>query len=83
MIEKYVPSSAKIGDPVHRFFQHAQQINGGRMDRYAAVAGTGLPLGYHDASRLALWRYAQNYTLADRFFQATFGNTTINHLWLV
>ena len=34
LIDPYVPSSQKTPDPVHRYYQHILQINGGKMDRY-------------------------------------------------
>lgn len=39
-ITRYVPYSAPIGDPVHRFFQMWQQFDGGRRDLFAWVATT-------------------------------------------
>jgi phospholipase C len=82
-IGRYVPPDQKTGDLVHRFYQHQAQINGGRMDRFAAVSDAGgLAMGYYDGRRLPLWQYARRYTLADHFFQATFGGSFLNHLWL-
>ena len=40
-ISRYVPADQKIGDLVHRFYQHQMQINGGRNDRFAAVSDAG------------------------------------------
>ena len=39
-ITRYVDFSAPVGDPVHRFFQMWQQIDGGRRDLFAWVALT-------------------------------------------
>lgn len=83
-ISQYVAIDQKIGDPLHRFYQHQAQINGGRMDRFAAVSDAGgLAMGYYDGRKLPLWEYAEKYTLADRFFQAAFGGSLLNHFWLV
>jgi phospholipase C len=83
-IDKYVPLAEKTGDLTHRFYQHRQQINGGRNDRFAAVSDAGaLAMGYYDGSRTELWRWAQRFTLADNFFQAAFGGSFLNHMWLV
>jgi phospholipase C len=82
-IGRYVPADRKVGDLTHRFYQHQMQINGGRMDRFAAVSDAGgLAMGYYDGRRLPLWQYARRYTLADRFFQAAFGGSFLNHMWL-
>ena len=37
-ITRYVPYDAPVGDPVHRFFQMWQQIDGGKMDLFTWVA---------------------------------------------
>jgi phospholipase C len=39
-ITRYVDFSAPVGDPVHRFFQMWQQVDGGRHDLFAWVAMT-------------------------------------------
>lgn len=83
-INRYVAPNEKTGDLIHRFYQHQAQINGGKMNRFAAVSDAGgLSMGYYDGSKLALWSYAQRFTLADHFFQAAFGGSFINHQWLV
>jgi len=40
-------------------------------------------MGYFDGSRMKLWKWAQDYTLADHFFMAAYGGSYLNHLWLV
>lgn len=82
-IGRFVPADQHIGDLVHRFYQHQQQINGGRMNRFAAVSDAGgLAMGYYDGRQLPLWPYAERFTLADHFFQATYGGSFLNHMWL-
>jgi phospholipase C len=39
-------------------------------------------MGYWDGAKLPLWRWAQDYTLADRFFAAAFGGSMLNHMLL-
>ena len=39
-ISKYVPYSAYTGDPVHRFFQMWQDVDGGRHDKFVWVEET-------------------------------------------
>jgi len=54
------------------------------MDHFAAVSDAGgLTMGYYDGSKTGLWKYAQDYTLADHFFHAAFGGSFLNHIWLV
>ena len=60
------------------------QIDGGRMDKFAAVSNAGgLVMGYHDGGKTRLWEWARQYTLADNFFHAAFGGSFLNHFWLI
>ena len=84
------PQGAKLGldvasrDLVHRFYQHQEQINGGKLDHFAAWSDAGaLTMGYYDGARLELWKLAQEYTLADHFFMAAYGGSFLNHFWLI
>lgn len=71
-------------DLVHRFYNNQMQINGGKNNMYAAWADAGgLSMGYYDGSAMAMWKIAQQYTLADNFFQGAFGGSFLNHFWLV
>lgn len=79
-----VPLSVTSPDPVHRFYQHQMQINGGRNNMFAAWSDVGgLAMGYYDGSPMKLWKLAQQYTLADNYFQGAFGGSFLNHFWLV
>ena len=76
--------SVATRDLVHKFYQNQEQINGGRLDRYVAASDAGgLTMGYYDGSQLPLWKWAQEYTLADNFFTGAFGGSYLNHFWLV
>ncbi len=84
LLDPYVPQSKNVGSIVHRYYQNIEQINGGKNDRFAAVSDAGATaMGYHDTRALELWKYAEKYTLADRFFQAAFGGSFLNHQWLI
>jgi len=65
----------------NNFYQAQQAINGGKMDRFVSVAGS-LTMGYYDGRSLPMRQYAQQYVLADHFFQAAFGGTAENHFFL-
>ena len=39
-ISKYVPYAAYTGDPVHRFFQMWQDVDGGKNDKFVWVEET-------------------------------------------
>ncbi len=84
LIDPYVPSSQKTPDPVHRYYQHILQINGGKMDRYVAWTDTGaLTMGHYETDKLPLYRYARRHVLADNYFTAALGGSWLNHMWLV
>ena len=79
-----LPLSAPTRDLVHKFYQNQEQINGGRNDRFVAASDAGaLAMGYYDGSTLPLWKWAQEYTLADNFFMGAFGGSYLNHFWLI
>jgi acid phosphatase len=70
-------------DLVHRYYENLEQIDGGKNDMFAALSDAGgLAMGYYDGRQLELWRLAQEFTLADNFFQGTFGGSFMNHMWL-
>ena len=78
------PTSVATRDLIHRFYTNQEQINGGKLDRYAAMSDAGgLVMGYYDGSSLPLWKLAQQYTLADNFFMGAFGGSYLNHFWLI
>jgi acid phosphatase len=89
-----VPKGA--GDPggctrdlVHRFYQEQYQINHGLQNRYVTGSdAVGLTMGHYRTRSLPIYRYlhtsgAPKYVIADRFFQAAFGGSFLNHQWLI
>lgn len=79
-----LPLSAKTRDLVHQYYQNIEQINGGKNNKFAAISDAGgLAMGYYDGSKLPLWKWAQEYTLADNFFMGAFGGSFLNHQWLI
>jgi phospholipase C len=76
-------------DLVHRFYQEQYQLNGGRQNRYTTGSdAVGLTQGVYDTKQLPIYKYlhqrgAPDYAIADRFFQAAFGGSFLNHQWLV
>jgi acid phosphatase len=51
---------------------------------FAAMSNTGgYTMGHYDGSVMRLWKWAQEYTLADNFFMGAFGGSYLNHHWLV
>lgn len=83
-IDPYVPNTEIIPSPVHEFYQHQLQLNGGRLDRYVAWSDAGgLTMGHYETARLPLNPYAREHTLADNFFTGAFGGSMLNHFWLI
>jgi phospholipase C len=83
-IEDYVPANMRIRDLVHRFYQEQQQIDGGKMDKFALVSDAkGEVMGIYHTGPLPLAAEAASYTLCDNFFHAAFGGSFLNHIWLI
>jgi phospholipase C len=76
-------------DLVHRYYQEQYQLDGGKQDRYVTGSDAlGLTMGTYDTRALPIYRYLHapghpSYAIADRFFQAAFGGSFLNHQWLV
>jgi phospholipase C len=74
---------------VHRFYQEQYQLNQGMQNRYVTGSdAAGLTMGTYDTTRLPIYEYlhsegAPHYVIADRFFQAAFGGSFLNHQWLI
>jgi acid phosphatase len=76
-------------DLVHRFYQEQYQLDGGKQDRYVTGSDAeGLVMGQYDTRTLPIYTYLHSrhhpsYVIADRFFQAAFGGSFLNHQWLI
>ncbi len=79
-----IATNAKTGDIVHRFYQEQSQINGGAMNQFITWSdNSGLVMSHFDATNLPEGLLAQQYTMADNFFHASFGGSFLNHQFLV
>ena len=76
-------------DLVHRYYQELYQLDGGKQDRYVAGGDSaGLAMGTYNTKGLPIYTYLHGpqhpwYAILDNFFQAAFGGSFLNHLWLV
>jgi acid phosphatase len=76
-------------DLVHRFYQEQYQLNGGNQNRYVTGSDSaGMTMGVYDTTKLPIYEYlhgkgAPRYVIADRFFQAAFGGSFLNHQYLI
>jgi acid phosphatase len=74
---------------VHRFYQEQYQLNDGRQNRYVTGSDAiGLTMGHYATRQLPIYKYLHrrghpSYAISDRFFQAAFGGSFLNHQWLV
>jgi acid phosphatase len=83
-IAAFVPADQQTPDLVHKFYQEQEQIDGGRMDRFAAVSDAGgLVMGYYPSKGQQLADLAHQFTLLDHFHHAAFGSSFLNHFFLV
>jgi phospholipase C len=83
-IEQFVPIGANPPDLVHRFYQEQSQIDGGKMDKYAAISDAkGLVMGFYHTANLPMAEEAANNTLCDNFFHAAFGGSFLNHIYFI
>ena len=73
-----------VPSPIHVFWHNIEQINGGTNNLFTAMSNVGgWTMGYYDSSSLKLWKWAQEYTLADNFFMGAFGGSYLNHQYLI
>jgi phospholipase C len=78
------PPTTLVPSPIHVYYHHKEQINGGNNNMFAAMSNVGgWVMGYYDGSQFKLWQWARDYTLADNFFQAALGGSYLNHQWLI
>ncbi len=71
-------------DLYHRFYENQMEINGGKNDQFAAWADAGgLTMGHFDYSGSTIYKLAQQYVLADNFFEGAFGGSFLNHQYLI
>jgi phospholipase C len=67
----------RVADAGHSFADGIAAIDGGKMDCFDPVGF----VQYHRADIPNYWRYAEHFTLADRFFSSIYGPTGVEHLW--
>ncbi|MFN8522363.1 MAG: alkaline phosphatase family protein [Chloroflexota bacterium] len=83
-LNDFASAQEPLGDITHLFYREQYQINGGKMNGFAAWSdGAGMAMGYWETDSIPLVGLAREYTVADRFFHAAFGGSYLNHLWLV
>ena len=81
-----VLDDAQLGtwDPAHDTTCETSEMNGGKMDRYAAGAGCSDPknIAYADGATIKpYWDLAKAGAIADRYFQPIIGQSTSNNMY--
>jgi len=83
-IDQYVANDMATPDVLHRYYQEQLQIDGGKMDKFAAYnTSAGLSQGFYQTNLLPLLPIAQKYTICDNFYHSAFGGSFLNHMWLI
>ena len=77
-------------DLSHDFLYTRYEVDGGRMDHFVTGNATsvGLSTGYWNTGSMPIYKYLHRrghprYAIFDRFFQAAFGGSFLNHQWLI
>lgn len=84
LIDQFVKQHEMTPDPSHEFFTHQVQINEGLNNKFVLHSSVGaLAMGYFDMKNTYLWKLAEEYVLADQFYQSAFGGSFLNHQWLI
>jgi acid phosphatase len=79
-----VPANMPTNDLVHRYYQEQTQIDGGKMDKFAAISDAkGLSMGYYQTAQFPMYSIAQQYTVCDNFFHSAFGGSFLNHIFFI
>lgn len=78
------PLEAVMPPLAHRFYINQMQINNGLNDKFVAWTDIGgLVMAYYDTSSTKMWKFAQQYVLADKFFQGAYGGSFLNHQYFL
>jgi phospholipase C len=82
-LQPYIPLSQMTGALVHRFYQEQYQINGGKMNAFAAWSNAaGFVMSTYDASNTSMGLLAKNFVLCDNWFHSCYGGSMCGVLWL-
>ncbi|MBA3431554.1 MAG: hypothetical protein H0U16_08765 [Actinobacteria bacterium] len=73
-----------VADVAHSFVAGLTAVNGGANNCFDRLLGGSELQGYVQYEREDIpnyWAYADEFTLADRFFSSIYGPTGVEHLW--
>ncbi len=82
-LQPYIAWNKVTGDLVHEFYLEKQQINGGKMNAFAAWSDAGgFAMSYYDIRNTRIGKISQQYTICDNFFHSFYGGSTCGVLAL-
>ncbi|GAA4163239.1 alkaline phosphatase family protein [Gryllotalpicola daejeonensis] len=92
--QRLTPAQAVTCDQNHNYKPEQAALNNGAMDQFVqnvskdtctgAFGEPGLAMDYYDGNTVTgMWNYAQNYTMSDNSWDATFGPSTPGALNLI
>lgn len=70
----------------HSFVAGLTAVNGGQMNCFDIIRSGSIDRSYNQYYEEDIpnyYRYARNFTLADRFFSSIYGPTGVEHLWII
>ena len=68
-LQPYIAWDKVTGDLVHEFYLEKQQINGGKMNAFAAWSDAkGFVMSYFDIRNTRMGKISQQFTICDNFF---------------
>lgn len=82
-LQPYLSEMTVTGDLVHHFYQEQYQINGGKMNAFAAWSNAGgFVMSYYDASQSPMGTLAKEFVICDNWFHSCYGGSMCGALWL-
>ena len=82
--DRYVGLEERISDPVHRFYQEQEQIDGGKMDRFVACrTPVRCPWAISTAARCRCSAWRANTRWPTGSFMRRSVARFLNHFWLI
>ncbi len=82
-LQPFISWDKITGDLVHEYYQEQEQINGGKMNGFAAYSDSGgFVMSYYDIRNTRMGRMSQQYTICDNFFHSCYGGSTCGAIML-
>jgi phospholipase C len=80
----HMPKGQPLIDLEHSWESAHACYDNGRMDGFVWAEGTPYTMGYYDSTDIPnYWRYAETYTLCDRYFSSEMSGSSPNHVFTV